>query len=135
MTYKCSFCETSYDNSSDYEMHGFETCISCGGQFRHFYINPFFSKYQYFGFIRCFDDQDIELMNELFKRIPSLKTKHIKFIDGIDIYRYRKIVDLYGYYSGYLLSKVALPDGYLCEGCLKEFEWKNDIVHLVSKKS
>lgn len=112
-------------------------CVSCGCQFRHYYTNPFFSKYHYFGFIRCFDDNDNNLINELFKRIPSLKDKHYKFFQKNTDFQnnincYKKIVDLYGYYEGYLLSKILLPDGFICEGCLKEFEWKNDIVHLVS---
>ncbi len=140
MVYNCSFCEEIFYNQIDFTNHGFETCINCGNLFKHYNTNPNFSKYNYFGYIRCFDNQDSNLLNDLFQRIPSLKEKHYRYFqknlnidDNIDCYK--KIVDLYGYYEGYLLSKVLLPDGYICEACLKEFEWKKEIVHLVSALS
>ena len=140
MVLTCSFCEGNFSNEFEFTEHGFETCVSCGVKFKHYYSNPLFYKYHYFGYIRCFDDQDSDLIDNLFKRIPSIKDRHFpnfkKFLANEEnINCYKKIVDLYGYYNGYLLSKILLPDGFLCEGCLKEFEWKKDIVHLVSALS
>lgn len=135
----CSFCNNTFQDYNDYLIHGFEMCISCGQQFKHFYPNPFFSKGHYFGFIRCFDENDSQLIEELFKRAPGFKDMHWEYFTKKDIFNsgpsYKKIIDLYGYYEGYLLSKILLPDGFLCEACLKEFEWKKDIVHLVSALS
>ena len=112
----CDLCSSYFNTYKELMKHGFDKCVKCNENVQHpFSKNAAIDNNVRYGYIYTWDIYE--------------HSSYALIITDEDKIEYKHPIEISGSSSSIYLSKIELPEGYICPDCFEILESEDKIVH------